>query len=66
MAYSDASSSGYGGYVVKIGNSICHGHWSPDEKDMSSTSRELRTVYGVLLAFADSQPECCAYRTSWE
>ena len=50
LAYSDASSTSYGGYVVEIGN---HGHWSPDEKDMSTTWRELRAVYGVLLAFAN-------------
>ena len=53
VAYSDAKSSGYGGYVVEIGDSISHGHWSLDEKDMSSTWRELRAVYGVLLAFAN-------------
>ena len=52
VAYSDANSSGYGGYVVEIGNSISHGHWSPAERDMSSTWREVRTVFAVLLAFA--------------
>ena len=52
VAYSDTSSSGYGGYVVEIGNSISHGHWSPAERDMSSTWRELRAVFAVLLAFS--------------
>ena len=37
VAYSDASSSGYGGYVVEIGPSISHGHWILHEANMSST-----------------------------
>ena len=28
VAYSDASSLGYGEYVVEIGPSISHGHWT--------------------------------------
>ena len=53
VAYSDASSSGYGGYVVEIGPSISHGHWSPQEAAMSSTWRELRAVFAVLQSFAE-------------
>ena len=52
VAYSDASSSGYGGYVVEIGPSISHGHWSPQEASMSSTWRELKAVFAVLQSFA--------------
>ena len=48
VAYSDASSSGYGGYVVEFGPSISHGHWSVEESKMSSTWRELRTVFAVM------------------
>ena len=48
VAYSDASSSGYGGYVVEIGLSISHGHWSLHEVTMSSTWRELKAVFLVL------------------
>ena len=53
VAYSDASSSGYGGYVVEIGPSISHGHWSPQEAAMSSTWRELRAVFAVLQSFTE-------------
>ena len=34
VAYSNISSSGYGGYVVEI---ISHRHWTPQEAAMSST-----------------------------
>ena len=52
MAYSDSSSSVYGGYVVEFGPSISHGHWSVEESTMSSTWRELRAVIAVMQAFA--------------
>lgn len=52
VAYSDASSSGYGGYVVEIGLSVSHGHWSK-EAGMSSTWRELKAVFSVLKSFAE-------------
>ena len=50
--YSDASSSGYGGYVVEIGPNISHGHWSHHEATMSSTWRELKAVFLVLESLA--------------
>ena len=53
VAYSDASSSGFGGYVVEIGPSVSHGQWSVEEVDMSSTWRELKAVFLVLLSFAE-------------
>ena len=53
VAYSDASSSGYGGYVVEFGPDISHGHWSVEESKMSSTWRELRAVFAVLQAFVE-------------
>ena len=52
VAYSDASSSGYGGYVAEIGPSISHGHQSPQEAAMSSIWRELKAVFAVLQSFA--------------
>ena len=52
VAYSDASSSGYGGYVVEIGPNISHGHWSLHEAVMSSTWRELKAVFLVLQSLA--------------
>ena len=31
VVYSDASNTGYGGYVVELGNEVVHGHWSVTE-----------------------------------
>ena len=31
LVYSDASSTGYGGYVIEHGPQIAHGQWSPEE-----------------------------------
>ena len=52
LVYSDASSTGYGGYVVELGNEVAHGHWSVMEVKHSSTWRELKAVYLVLQSFA--------------
>lgn len=30
VAYSDASATGYGGYIVEHGNLVANGQWSPD------------------------------------
>ena len=53
FAYSDASSSGYGGYVVEHGNLVANGQWSSEEATQSSTWRELRAVRCVLESFQD-------------
>ena len=52
VAYSDASSTGYGGYMAKIGE-VAHGQWSKDEAILSSTWRELTAVFLVLCSFAE-------------
>ena len=52
VAYSDASSSGYGGYIVEIGPHHSHGQWSETEAKQSSTWRELKAVDMVLQALA--------------
>ena len=51
VVYSDASATGYGGYMVEHGNLIANGEWSPDEAKQSSTWRELRAVKMVLESF---------------
>jgi len=51
VAYSDASSSGYGGYIVEHGNLVANGQWSCEEAARSSTWRELRAVKCVLESF---------------
>ena len=51
LVYSDASSTGHGGYLVEHGNKIANGHWSENESKQSSTWRELRAVQLVLESF---------------
>ena len=50
VVYSDASSTGYGGYLVEHGNHVAHGQWNEQEKGKSSTWRELAAVDRVLRA----------------
>ena len=52
MDYSDASSVGFGGYVVELGKEVAQGQWSADEAGLSSSWRELKAVHNVLEAFA--------------
>ena len=51
VVYSDASSIGYGGYVVEHGNLVANGHWSASDAEQSSTWRELKAVRLVLESF---------------
>ena len=50
IAYSDASGTGFGGYVVETPINIAHGMWSEDERLLSSTWRELMAVKRVLMS----------------
>jgi hypothetical protein len=50
IVYSDASSTGYGGYVVGISDHIAHGQWNQDEAKRSSTWRELKAVEMVMAS----------------
>ena len=50
--FSNASSTGYGGYLVELGPELAHGQWSADEVVLSSIWRELKAVYEVLRSFA--------------
>ena len=54
LGYSDASDSGYEGYVIEHGPQIAHGQWSPEEAARSSTWRELCGVQRVLESIACS------------
>ena len=51
FAYSDASGTGYGGYIVDHGNLFANGQWSEDDAVQSSTWCELHTVRLVLESF---------------
>ena len=53
VVYSDASSSGYGGYLVEHGCHNAHGQWLPQERIQSSTWRELNAVHKVLASLTD-------------
>ena len=52
IVYSDASSTGYGGYSVELGPELAQGQWSVHEMSLSSTWRELKAVDNVLRSFA--------------
>jgi hypothetical protein len=62
IVYSDASDSGYGGYMVELGPSVAHGLWSEAEASLSSTWRELKAVYLVLQSFAQ---KLAGHRVKW-
>ena len=51
VVYSDASDTGYGGYLVAHGNLVANGQWAKDEAKQSSTWRELQAVRLVLQSF---------------
>ena len=53
VVYSDASCSGYGGYLVEHGVHIAHGQWAAHEKTQSSTWRELTAVHKVLQSLTN-------------
>ena len=53
IVYSDASGTGYGGYVVNIIDNEVMGRWDSVEGIQSSTWRELEAVYRVLLSLLD-------------
>ena len=54
VIYSDASDTGFGGYMVEHGPQIAHGQWPAWEAQQSSTWRELKAVSTVLQSFASS------------
>ena len=62
VVYSDASSSGFGGYIVEHGQHFAHGQWREDEIDTSSTWRELTAVARVLQAVANKM---VGHRVRW-
>ena len=62
VAYSDASSTGYGGYCVEHGGHIATGKWSESKVHQSSTWRELWAVHLVLQ---DLGPKLKNHRICW-
>lgn len=62
IVYSDASSTGYGGYVVDVSDEISHGQWRDDESSKSSTWRELKAVEMVMYSF---EKKLSGHRVKW-
>ena len=62
VVYSDASSTGYGGYCIEHGDQVTAGQWLPQEALRSSTWRELRAVRLVLEDFGPKLKNC---RVRW-
>ena len=50
LVYSDASSSGFGGFSVQCGRECVAGSWTSEEMSGSSTLREILAVKYVLLS----------------
>ena len=53
IVYSDASNTGFGGYIVENPKTIAHSMWSDIDKNRSSTWKELTAVKFVLLSLLD-------------
>ena len=62
VVYSDASDTGYSGYVVEHGQYIAHEQWDHDEVRLSSTLRESKAVWLVLESVGD---ELRSSRVRW-
>lgn len=59
---SDASGTGFGGYIVDVNNTVAHGQWTYNESQKSSAWRELKAVELVLKSLAH---ELSGRRTKW-
>jgi hypothetical protein len=51
--HSDASNTGYGGYIVETPTNIAHGMWSEYESSKSSTWKELTAVKHIILSMVN-------------
>ena len=62
IVYSDASATGYAGYVVSTINGVSHGTWTVEDAVRSSTWRELCAVYRVLRSLTHM---LSSHRVKW-
>jgi hypothetical protein len=53
IVYSDASNTGYGGYIVETPTNIAHGMWSECESIKNFTCKELTAVNHILLSMVN-------------
>ena len=64
ITYSDASSLGWGGFVVQFGSAVARGNWSESESLCSSALREIRAIRYVLQSFSHVlEARDCKHRT---
>ena len=51
ILFSDAGGLAFGGYSATLAGSVVRGMWTSDDLDKSSTHRELKAIYYVLLSY---------------
>ena len=49
IVYSDASMTGYGGYMVKLGSDVAHGQWSAEEQIKLYMEGAKSRVFGPFV-----------------
>lgn len=57
IIYSDASNSASSAYTVEVNSKVFHLMWKDDEKNMSSTWRELKAIELALASFKNELQE---------
>ena len=62
VVYSDASSHACGAFTCELDNQIFHRMWVADEKELSSTWRELKAIQACLETFKD---KLCGKVVKW-
>ena len=64
ITYSDASSLGWGGFVVQFGSAVARRIWSESKSLCSSALREIRAIRYVLQSFSHVlEARDCKHRT---
>ena len=51
LVFSDASDAAFGGFSASLGGTVASGMFTIDDLGQSSTFRELKAIYYVLLSF---------------
>ena len=53
VVFSDASDAAFGGFSVSLDGTVASGMFTIDDLGQSSTYRELKAIYYVLLSFVE-------------
>ena len=51
VLFSDASDIAFGGFSASLDGTVVSGMWEPEDIGQSSTFRELKAIYFVLLSY---------------